>query len=718
MKLPLQHGIWPALFVALNGQAVRAAPALVPASMPNPSSFAAGAVPRLETRAFAPLECAFQIPDLAGDPFDFVANDVRVRLRLPDGRTLSLPAFFDGGATWRVRHTPSAPGRYEVVSISRNGQSVNTLASPRRWKVNGNTLAGFVRLDARNPRRFVRDGARYFPLGHNQAWQSGGLPDIPVLFGKMGAAGENWSRVWMNHWDGKNLDWLPDGKTPGPLGTLSLDVARRWDAIVNAAQTNGIAFQLVFQHHGQYSSEVNPNWNDNPYNIKNGGFLKTPEEFFSDARAKELTRRKLRYTVARWGYSPSILAWELWNEVQFSDAARHGQWDAVAAWHEEMAAFLRSQDAYGHLITSSASGALPVKVQQTLDFYQEHLYPADVMNALHEGQTRADLPRGKPFFVGEFGPPSVQDPTGVALHAGLWAGILSNEAGAPGFWTWDDVERHDLYGHFRAAADFVKESDLPARDGLIKSAPVVATAQKGDLSFGPGADWGQQTQNEFVVLPDGPPSGIGTLPRYLQGQGNRTLGPKPLQFHVAFPQSGRFSVQLGQIAKRGAHLKLALDGAPVAERDFPASEQDYPPQGEQSRLFVEVPVGEHVVTVENTGNDWATIERFSLSNYAPGLGSFALSRPDYFAAWIYHRANVLAAPGSEAPPVAGQLMLPRLKAGFYRATWWDTRAGKALGSSDLSVGARPASLLTPSVARDVALFVAPRAVATALAPAQ
>lgn len=659
-------------------------------------------------RAYPMIESAFELPGLSGDPFDYAANNVRAGIRRPDGTLISLPAFFDGGTTWRVRHTPDAPGRYALTSLSRGGQPLNVGASPRVWTVKGRTVAGFVRLDKSNPRRFVRGSAAYFPLGHNQAWHSNELPDVPELFDKMGASGENWSRVWMNHWDGKNLDWLPDGQKPGEFGTLSLDVARRWDSIVQAAQKNNIAFQLVLQHHGQVSSQVNPNWNDNPYNQKNGGFLASPVEFFSDARAKELTKRKLRYTLARWGYSPSIAAWELWNEVQFSDAAREGKWDLIAAWHREMADFLRAQDVYGHLLTTSSSESVPLSVGDTMDYGQAHAYPADVIGAMAAGRT--GTPANKPFFVGEFGPPEVNDPNGLALHAGLWAGLLSGEAGAPGFWTWDDVEKNNLYFHFRAASDFVRASGLAGRADLKKTAVSIETPTRGDLGFGPGGDWGAARQNEFRVTGDKAPEGMALLPRFVQGRANRSLGPLPLLFHVSLVQSGTFSVQLSQVAKAGAHLQLSVDGQNGIERDFPATAADSAPSGDAARLQIEVPQGDHVVSLQNSGSDWAQISRFTLSNSASTLGALALSNPNFFCAWVYGRSGVMAAPGTRTAFNTGQLRLPVLRAGRYRATWWDTRAGRVLQSRELlqKAGVPLAALTTPPIERDVALFVEPK----------
>ncbi len=653
------------------------------------------------------LETAFSIPDLTTDPFDYEKTDVRVRIRAPKGQTLSIPAFFDGGSTWRVRHTPSAPGSYSVTGITLNGQVVRSAVAPSKWDVKAvpnSKLPGFVRIDARDQTRFAfSNGTPYYPLGHNQAWQTGGLPDIPVLFDKMGAAGENWSRVWMNHWDNKNLDWISSGK-PGPVGTLSLDVARRWDTIVGAAERNGIAFQLVFQHHGQYSSTVNPNWGDNPYNLKNGGFLTTPNEFFTNAQAKTLTKRKLRYAVARWGYSPAILAWELFNEVQFTDSARAKEWEQIAAWHREMADFLRAQDAYDHLVTTSSTGDLPLSVWANLDYYQEHTYPADVVSALNGARADESAPR-KPFFVGEFGPSGVQDPTGAALHAGLWAGMMNAEAGAPQFWTWDDVERHDLYPHFRGATTFLASSGFAARTGLKKTVPDVQTPTFGDLNFGPGGDWGQVKQFIYDVKPGGPPSGIGALSRYLQGDSNRKLEPQPLVFEVDFARAGQFVLQIGEISTGGARVVLQ-SGELKAERDFPGTGTQFKPQGDAGRIALDLPAGKHRISLQNTGKDWAAINNFTLTNYAPTLGAYGVSNPDFAAAWVYNRAAINSPKGSESAPMSGEIALSGLKPGRYRATWWDTLRGAPLETpQSVTVGAAPLILQTPAIARDAGLFV-------------
>src|SRR5258707_10108686 len=76
----------------------------------------------LASGVYPHLEASFAITNLATDPFDFTLTDVRVQIAQPDNTTLSLPAFFDGGTTWRVRHTPNLPGAYQVNGVTLNGQ--------------------------------------------------------------------------------------------------------------------------------------------------------------------------------------------------------------------------------------------------------------------------------------------------------------------------------------------------------------------------------------------------------------------------------------------------------------------------------------------------------------------------------------------------------------------------------------------------------------------
>ncbi len=668
-----------------------------------------GVYPRIET--------SFHLPDVKGDSFDYEKVNVQVTLKQPDGTTVDVPCFCDGGTLWRMRFTPSNPGQYTVVSVKLNREIAHEeKLETKDWNVSGEPIPGFVRIERSDHTRFVFDnGVHYFPLGHNQAWRTDKQPDTPELFAKMHEAGENWSRVWMTHWDGKNLDWRPDGKGSKP-GEIDLDAAKKWDAIVSSAEKNGIYFQMVLQHHGQYSSKdgykysgnVNPNWESNPYNSKNGGFLQTPESYFIHSQARALTKRKLYYILARWGYSPSIMAYELFNEVEGTDAAKGKMWDDIALWHREMALFLRQYDGYRHLLTTSSAPGVPLDspVWETVDYDQVHTYPSDVVTALGPTDAIKGRRAARPIFVGEFGPGDLKDTDGLILHAGLWSSLMRGDGAAAQYWDWDNVETNNLYSHFKAASAFMTASALAGQNGLTPVSLTVSTSQKADLRFGPGAGFVPAVQSDFIVGEAGAPPGMDRFPAFLQGQAHRDMVPKPLTFHVSYAQAGKFGVTVGQVAKAGGHLTIGVDGKP-AERDFPAADKDHSPKSGDATLQADVPSGSHTITVENTGHDWVTVREFVFSNYAPALAAKARIGKDYAAAWLYHRSQWDAPKGANLSPASGRMLLAGLQPGRYRATWWDTREGKSIDATDLVVSKdkESATLATPPITRDVALYV-------------
>src|SRR3954468_153779 len=88
-------------------------------------------LPAIGTASVYPrIESSFAITNLATDPFDYTQTDVRVQMTQPDSSTLSLPAFFDGGVTWRVRHTPTTPGLYQATGVTLNGQALQVSLQP------------------------------------------------------------------------------------------------------------------------------------------------------------------------------------------------------------------------------------------------------------------------------------------------------------------------------------------------------------------------------------------------------------------------------------------------------------------------------------------------------------------------------------------------------------------------------------------------------------
>lgn len=654
-----------------------------------------------QTGAYPRLEASFTISGLATDPFDYAATDVKVMIVAPDGTTNSFPAFFDGGTTWRVRYTPLAPGTYIVDGVTLNGSpiSVGSL-QPASWNVAGQPFSpGFVRLDPSNPSRFITsNGRRFYPIGHNVAWwatNANNAATIAAAFAKMGAAGENWSRVWMEHfYESKNLEWPKVGN----FGTFSLPVAQRWDTIVAGAERSGVAFQMTIQHHGQYSSTVDANWSSNPYNTANGGFISTASQFFTNATAKALTKRKLRYLVARWGYSPAIMAWELFNEVQFTDAAQNGQWSNVIAWHDEMAQFLRAQDSWQHLITTSSELNQPMWSQ--CDYYQHHDYPSDLITALRDAPGVPGGQAVKPIFGGECG----MDATVFwGAHAPLWAGLMAGQSGASQQWYWDRIHAENSYSLFRPASAFVRAAGFGDHETLNRSSPFVTCPVITALAFAPGGGWEPAAQDTFTVGPT-PPDGIGTAPRYLQGVYHKEWTPNGYTFLVNYGQPGTFSVQVLQIAAAGAGLRILRDGVTVTNQAFPGT-------GSVVDTNITIPInvtaGAHTITLTNFALDWLVLGNITLNPYTPQLGAYQVGNSNFAALWLWHRTNIYRT--SVSSSLTGTVAVAGLDAGTYSAKWWDTVSGATLSNFTFTVASpgTPATLNVPAVSRSLALFAGP-----------
>jgi hypothetical protein len=656
---------------------------------------------RSHANSYHRLEAAFNLPGIATDVFDYLATDVTVQWRLPDNTTLSLPAFFDGGTTWRVRHTPRVAGPYSITGVTLNGSTVSaSWRTATNWVIEDPaTGPGYIRIDPGDPKRFVTDDTRrFFPVGHNVAWNPTVSNDYPRIFQRMGAARENWTWIWMTHfYESLNLDWP---KVNNTLGQLSLMVAQRWDLIMDEAEKAGVAAQVVFQHHGQYAStngsNVNPNWEQNPYNTANGGFLSDAAQFFTNATAKALTKRKLRYAIARWGYSTSIMAWELFNEVQFTDAAYAGQWPNIAAWHREMAGFLRTQDPYAHLITSSSD--LTQDYWSAVDYYQNHNYASDMLVASRDPSGPPASWPVKPIFDGES---SQTSPPQLWVHAPIWAALMAGQAGGSCPWWWDTIDPENDYFLFKSMRDYVSVSGLAEQNNLMKSSPRVTGVPATALSFAPGGGWQPATKDVFAVA-DSAPDGIGSAPSYLQGVYHQAWTPNGYTFAVNYEAPGSFAVQLVQIAASGATFVLRLDGVTQTNVPFAGTGSDV---STNVTFLIPVPAGLHSIVLTNAGLDWLVLGNISLNPYVPMLGAYSVGNTNYQCVWVWHRTNLYMANATAA--LSGGVNVTGLQAGSYAAAWWDCYNGGTLSNLTISVPSNGAvvAVSTPAILRSAALHV-------------
>ncbi len=662
-----------------------------------------------------PVQSAsFTLKGIQGNPFDYTRELVQVIIRTPAGTSVDYPAFYLGDDKWGVRYTPLHPGTYTLSSVRLNGNIAHDdNLTPSEWKVSGPELPGFIRLDRAHPHKFQFDnGTIYYPLGQDQAWSNGKTDTIAADFAKMHTVGENWSRVWMTAWDGRNLMWA------AKPGQLDLNAAAKWDAIVSAAAKNKIYFQMTTQYHGQYSSTVNSNWDQNPWNVKNGGFLQSPQQFFTNPRAIALTKRALYYTIARWGYSPNIMAFELFNEVQWTDAFKAHDYANIAAWHETMAAFIRKHDLYRHLITTSSAAdvAIDNPIWSRADYYQVHSYPASLIAALGAKSAFGAPMVKRPLFVGEYGA-SGNDASGIGLHNGLWAGMMRFSSGAPCYWDWNTVEANNLYTQYAAASAFLAQSGLPIQFGLKNETLAVTTPTLSDYVVAPGAGWQNATQSDFTLTGNGEPAGMSQMPSYLQGNSHRAMMPKPFTFTLDCKTPCKFVVQFGQVSTAGAKVDLSLadsssTSTAAASLALSGDAAGTPPSSAVREVSISLPAGHQVVTLQNTGPDWAIIKAIRVTNFAPGLTALARLGSQFVTGWVYNAANVDVPLSDSLTPVTGKITVTGLRPGSYELVWFDTWSGKQLSTATVNVtnnnavnGTTSVSVETPPVTRDVAFYI-------------
>jgi len=645
------------------------------------------AVPR-----YAKFEASWTLPVQSGNPFDPADNDVQVTFAGPGDAPVSVPAFWDGDR-WRVRFAPTRPGLY-ALSVRRNGQDVAAVGlSPARFRCVPSASFGFVRRDPKVVQRFVFDNGRtFYPLGMDAAWTNQQMPGYAPAFAKMRTAGMNWARVWMTYWDGKNLEWTSDKAQNPPIGRYDMAAARRWDTIMDAADKNGVFIQMTLQHHGPYTEKTDPNWRDNPFNKANGGFLARPDDFFIDSRARLLTRNKYRYIVARWGYSTHLMGWELFNEVQNITEAR-SHFEDVVNWHKEMALAVRAEDINHHLVTTSNSPADDPLAHIGLDYDQVHTYPSDIVS-FFAAQRGADVP----LFTAEWGPGNARrDMTESFLHDGLWSSLMAPTAGAGQFWYWDQVIPHAWWPQYASASGFLRLFSVGHYPGLAALSPRVrTTGTLGDLSLTPPGGFEKATRETVTLSPDGRTPDLSGVPSFFQGKNHRDMMPRPIVFVLDCPAPNQFRLDIGNVAKAGAHPVLTVDGKMGAEADFPAANADH---DAAQTLSVDLPAGPHRVTVFNTGADWFVVHRLAVTHYAPPVAALAKGDAHHAIFWAYARDR------SAATPAKATLVLTGLAPGRYTVRLWDPWQGREIAPAKAVAHEGSVEVALPDMTRDLAGMV-------------
>jgi hypothetical protein len=600
---------------------------------------------------FGPATVSFSA-DRSGNPFSPEEADAKV-VFMGGGKKIERLAYW-AKDKWHATLAAPTGGVYTAQFILNGrleGEKVKLRLDPAKD-------GEFVKLD--RLRFKLTSGKPYIPLGHNFGWESRDAT-FPKQLGDMAAAGINWTRIWACSWDGKN-PYIPQEETTKiALGSMYEPALDRWSMIVDECEKHNIKFQFVLFHHGMYSTTTDSNWRTHPWNKANGGFLEKASDFFTDPTAKRLSKAWLRYAVARWGHSTSIMAWELFNEVQWVDKVKEpGGWDVVAAWHKEMAAYLRSIDPYKHLVTSSSE--VDPKVYSPMDYEQPHTYPPSVYGAL----LGAKLPADKPLFFGEFGGPGGTVTEIDSLREGFWGGLLGGHAGPGAYWFWDRAYRDKLYPEYARQSKILPRTAFAQNPDAIPGPIVVSGAPEANLTLRPGRGWAPTEQYVYDLPTAAATGALPQLSGYIQGAkgANRKMMAEPIRLRFRSPRAAEGKIIIGQVSRQGGGLTVKVNGIEVVSKEWAGNGAENQVRFNAPLPF---PAGDVVIEIDNPGADWVTLDSVTLPGVGYGVSAVALRGPRYALArlkWSSHGAGPKT------------LSLPKLPNGMYEVRQFDLDTAK------------------------------------------
>ncbi len=427
------------------------------------------------------------------------------------GKNLILPCFYESGKSgekslWKARFTPRETGVYSYqFELKEKGKVVSSQAKAE-FKVNASKGKGF--LNPNDLWTFKYDNGELFRgIGENICWESRDTDDskyfeklhedkrfnYDYMLKKLAANGGNFFRTWMIYWN-LPVDWKTVSNnrryqnTTSPYNESGM---KRMDHLVQLCDSLGIHMMLTLESHVGFMGD---GWKMSSYNVANGGPAKTPLEFFTLPEAKQQYKNKLRLMVARYGYSPSIGAWEFFNEIDnamYAGKPEDRIPDAViTAWHDEMSTYLKSVDPYQHLVTTSIShrDVQGMNDLKNMDFNQKHIYKntSAIPGTIREYTQK----HNKPYVIGEEGyewdwSKNFNDFAGDMdndFKRALWLGMFSPTPILPMSWWWEFFENRGMMGYFKQVSE-MNRTMLDAGNGKFESFEV-KTNQNGVQAFG------------------------------------------------------------------------------------------------------------------------------------------------------------------------------------------------------------------------------------------
>ena len=239
----------------------------------------------------------------------------------------------------------------------------------------------------------TRPGVPYFITEHGEPWTPIGQndaiswPELDGLFRRrdlgaverhlrwLKAHGVTCLRLMLEYAQGRHR------YIEKPVGRFAPNMVRLWDDLFALCEKVGLHLLLTPVD----TFFMWTQWKHHPYNAKNGGPCASRRRWLTCPETRGAIKARLAFASDRWGGSPALFAWDIWNEIH----PAHGGDDPAnfAPFIADVATWLRgfeiARHGRAHLQTVSIFGPELIKAPElceaifrhpALDFANTHLY--------------------------------------------------------------------------------------------------------------------------------------------------------------------------------------------------------------------------------------------------------------------------------------------------------------------------------------------------------
>lgn len=580
------------------------------------------------------LEVKFDVDATWTNPYDPDDIQVDAVITKPDGTEVTIPAFFmtpmvpdnpqklnmsynvgsfdydpeyNGKSTWAFRYAGDQVGDYSFYITVRDSEGKTSKSTTGTFSCSDAGNKGYVKVSESNPEYFVNsyDNSIYYASGVNIPWVRSDFTLNPLhqsynyFIGKANGT-TNMTRIWICHYNW--LEWSPEGNNSNTWGYIGLGYYNQlmgcsFDNILEECEKAGLRVILCTEDNDeQFPDGSYGNWAYNPYSVEQGGPAKNTTDYWTNPEVRKQYKKRLRYILARWGYSPALFSINMWNDMQDPTAA-------TVSYLTELGEYTHSiTDGWRPIIFGSnfnreANAALDMTVQ--------------LINIGMEDRT-------KPYLTQECY--ASYDDLRNTLRNSVWTEFVQGAAGTL-YWSQDEVDLYDngkgCWDVFSNILDF--SSDIPLdKSGVfnystiaISGSEVVTPSEKYQTvtsvrSYGDVSGWAEPVTYDTYEI-DTTVAGMN-----LVGYHNKYYGTKwngdcrvPVNFKVETPNGGK--VILGVTEVSNGTLQVSVNGKVVKTQGYEAGRHVVADDEEGRYVEVELAPGSNTVTIDNVGADWVAV---------------------------------------------------------------------------------------------------------------